>query len=251
MSRELPQDMFSMGGAHADLRETGQAIQRHVQLGTHLPGQECYVLAGWLKKKRKIISKFQVTSRNWSSKWRSCKHCSSLVQWRSQKSSNAVSVSSSWPSSLMGSGGWLVHTLAGIRHIIISNYSAPYLCTVAKFSTSSWVMLYSGSVRMGSLIQSNRRPPWDSATCRSSWKFEPALEKKNVAWNQVSCWQSTLETVKWPMQVLTEQMSCFWNSIYVWRQNEFSSKKMYLHRSSVQLQNKIRATSEQIFQLKW
>lgn len=36
-----------------------------------------------------------LTSRKCCSKWRSCKHCSSLVRWRSQKSSNAVSVSSS------------------------------------------------------------------------------------------------------------------------------------------------------------
>lgn len=44
----------------------------------------------------------QLTSRKCCSKWRSCKHCSSLVRWRSQKSSNAASVSSSWPRSLRG-----------------------------------------------------------------------------------------------------------------------------------------------------
>lgn len=114
------------------------------------------------------LKNFKLTSRNFSSKWRSCRHCPSLVQWRSQKSSNAVSVSSSWPSSLIGNKGWFMHALMGILHTSTSIYSGSYLCTVAKFSTSSWVMLYSGSVRRGSLMQSNRRLPWDSATCRSS-----------------------------------------------------------------------------------
>lgn len=137
----------------------------------------------------KILSKFKLTSRNWCSKWRSCKHCSSFVQWRSQKSSNAVSVSSSWPSSLMWSKGWFMHALMDILHLMTSIYSVPYLCTVAKFSTSSWVMLYSGSVRRGSLMQSNRRPPWDSATCRSSWKINQYCKIKNDAWYhvQISC----------------------------------------------------------------
>lgn len=77
----------------------------------------------------------------------------------------------------MWSEGWFMHALMGIRHLMTSIYSVPYLCTVAKFSTSSWVMLYSGSVRRGSLMQSNRRPPWDSATCRSSWKINQHCKK--------------------------------------------------------------------------
>lgn len=107
MAGELSQDMVSVDGAHADLRETRQAFRRHIELGAYLRGRESNALAGWPSW---IVSKFQLTSRNWSSKWRSCKHCSSLVQWRSQKSSNAVSVSSSWPSSLMGNEGWFMHS---------------------------------------------------------------------------------------------------------------------------------------------
>lgn len=48
-----------------------------------------------------------------------------------------------------------------------------HLCTVAKFSCSSCVMLYSGSALRGSLMQSSSRPPCDCATLRSSWKFKP------------------------------------------------------------------------------
>lgn len=145
------------------------------QAGRAPAGPEFNVLASWCFW---IIQKFQLTSRNWSSKWRSCKHCSSLVQWRSQKSSNAVSVSSSWPSSLMEKAIWFMHAFVGIFHIITSIYSIFYLCTVAKFSTSSWVMLYSVSVQRGSLMQSNRRLPWDSATCRSSYKLKQHWKKR-------------------------------------------------------------------------
>ena len=61
---------------------------------------------------------------------------------------------------------------------MLASVHPTYLCTVSKFSSSSWVMLYSGSVCRGSLMQSNRRPPWDSATCRSSWNLN-----KNVFFN--------------------------------------------------------------------
>lgn len=40
MAREFSQDMVSMGGAHANLRETRQAFRYHVQLGPYLQGRE-------------------------------------------------------------------------------------------------------------------------------------------------------------------------------------------------------------------
>lgn len=46
MARELSQDMVSVGGAHADLRESRQAVRRHIKLGAHLPGREFNLLAG-------------------------------------------------------------------------------------------------------------------------------------------------------------------------------------------------------------
>lgn len=54
------------------------------------------------------------TSRKCLSKWRSCRHCSSFVQWRSQKSSKAASVSSSCPRSLQGA---VVCELADTRQL--------------------------------------------------------------------------------------------------------------------------------------
>lgn len=111
MAREFSQDMVSVGGAHADFRETRQAFWHHIELGAHLRGQEFNVLVNW--GFWIIKHNIQLTSRNWSSKCRSCKHCSSLVQWRSQKSSNAVSVSSSWPSSLIGERGMIYACIHG------------------------------------------------------------------------------------------------------------------------------------------
>lgn len=40
MDREFSQDVVSMGGAHANLRETRQAFRYHIQLGPYLQGQE-------------------------------------------------------------------------------------------------------------------------------------------------------------------------------------------------------------------
>lgn len=38
-ARELSQHMVSMGGAHADFRETSQAFRCYIELGAHLQGQ--------------------------------------------------------------------------------------------------------------------------------------------------------------------------------------------------------------------
>lgn len=46
MAAELSQDVLSMGGAHADLRETRQPLRCHVELGTHLRGEtHCCVVS--------------------------------------------------------------------------------------------------------------------------------------------------------------------------------------------------------------
>lgn len=44
------------------------------------------------------------------------------------------------------------------------------LCTVARFSSSSWFMLWSGSLITGSLMLSSSLLPWSRATSMSSWE---------------------------------------------------------------------------------
>lgn len=74
----------------------------------------------------------QLTSRKCCSKWRSCKHCSILVQWCSQKSSKAVSVSSSWPRSLR-------RARDGGQNVIQNEY----ICTeIFHYSSSFWMHIY-------------------------------------------------------------------------------------------------------------
>lgn len=84
-----------------------------------------YMLINWFLQGPKI--KLHLTSRKCCSKWRSCKHCSSLVWWRSQKSSKAVSVSSSWPRSLRGTEGDLFQRSRAISPSV-------FLCNLSSTS---------------------------------------------------------------------------------------------------------------------
>lgn len=59
---------------------------------------------------------------------------------------------------------WLVHPLTAESNL----YKCSDLWTVAKFSSSSWFMLWSGSRTTGSLMLSNSRLPWPRATSKSS-----------------------------------------------------------------------------------
>lgn len=88
---------------------------------------------------------------------------------------------------------WLFHLWPTDSNL----YKGSDLWTVAKFSSSSWFMLWSGSRTTGSLMLSNRRLPWPRATSKpsctktstyiSTTRARYASQRRNSACNSWWC----------------------------------------------------------------
>lgn len=66
MAAELPQDVLSVGGAHADLREPGQPLRHRVQLAAHLQAHTFFFGAVALKANQLMQKKPPKTSTHFT-----------------------------------------------------------------------------------------------------------------------------------------------------------------------------------------